>query len=116
MKALLSLLLVMALGGAAFAAGIEKGATMQVKANSIWFQDAAELVQWQQLKKAGDTTVLAAYQDKVLGNRDAWQFTNPLPVKILGYDAAKRQVHVEMTTEGRMKGTDWLLDPDAIEQ
>jgi hypothetical protein len=52
----------------------------------------------------------------VLGNRDAWQFINPLTVKILGYDLAKHQVHVEMTTEGRMQGTDWLLDPDALAQ
>ena len=87
---------------------------MQVKANSIWFQDQSELTHWQQLKNKGDTAALAAYQEKVLGNRDAWQFTNPLTVKILGYDQAKHQVHVEMTTEGRMQGTDWRLDPDAL--
>ena len=52
----------------------------------------------------------------MLGNRDAWQFIYPLTVKILGYDPAKHQVHVEMTTEGRMQGTDWLLDPDALAQ
>jgi hypothetical protein len=87
-----------------------------VKANSIWFQNQSELTHWQQLKNKGDTTALAAYQEKVLGNRDAWQFINPLTVKILGYDLAKHQVHVEMTTEGRMQGTDWLLDPDALAQ
>jgi hypothetical protein len=115
MRAVLSLFLVLALGCAAFAADIEKGATMQVKANSIWFQDAAKLAHWQQLKKAGDNAALTAYQDKELGSRDAWQFTNPLTVKILGYDATAHQVHVE-TTEGRLQGTDWLLDPDAIAQ
>jgi hypothetical protein len=114
MRALLSLSLLLALGLAAFAGSIEKGATMQVKANSIWFQDQAKLAHWQQLKNKGDTISLAAYEEKVLGNRDAWQFTNPLTVKILGYDQAKHQVRVEMTTEGRMQGTDWLLDPDAL--
>jgi hypothetical protein len=116
MRAFLSLLFLIALSLAAFAAGIQKGASMSVKANSIWFQDQAELVHWQQLKKAGDAAALNAYQEKVLGNRDAWQFINPLNVKILGYDPAKRRVHVEMTTEGRMQGTDWLLDPDALAQ
>jgi hypothetical protein len=116
MRALLSLSFLLALGLASFAGSIQNGATMQVKANSIWFQDAAELAHWQQLKNKGDTTALAAYQEKVLRNRDAWQFINPLTVKILGYDPAKHQVSVEMTTEGRMQGTDWLLDPDALAQ
>ena len=116
MRALLSPSFLLALGLAAFAGSIEKGSTMQVKANSIWFKNQSELTHWQQLKNKGDTTALAAYQEKVLGNRDAWQFINPLTVKILGYDLAKHQVHVEMTTEGRMQGTDWLLDPDALAQ
>jgi hypothetical protein len=75
MRAFLSLSFLLALGLTAFAGGIEKGATMQVKANSIWFQQEAELARWQQLKKNGDTAALAAYQEKVLSNRDAWQFT-----------------------------------------
>jgi hypothetical protein len=116
MRTLLALSFLLSLGLAALAGSIEKGATIQVKANSIWFQDQVELAHWQQLKKRGDTAALTAYQKKVLGNRDAWQFTNPLNVKILGYDQAKHQVHVEMTTEGRMQGTDWLLDPDALAQ
>jgi hypothetical protein len=116
MRTFLSLSFLLALGLAAFAGSIEKGAAMQVKANSIWFQNQAELAHWQQLKNKGDSTALAAYQEKVLGNRDAWQFTNQLAVKILSYDMAKHQVHVEMTTEGRMQGTDWLLDPDALAQ
>jgi hypothetical protein len=116
MRGFLSLVFVLALTAGSFAADIKTGATMQVKANSIWFQDAAELAQWQQLKKAGDATALATYEDKVLHSRDAWQFINPLNVKILGYDAPKQSVHVEMTSEGRMQGTNWLLDPDAIAQ
>jgi hypothetical protein len=114
MRAFLSLVFVLALTAGGFAADIKKGAAMQVKANSIWFSDAAELAQWQQLKKAGDASTLAAYEEKILRSRDAWQFINPLKVKVLGYNAAKQRVYVEMTNEGRMQGTDWLLDPDVL--
>jgi hypothetical protein len=116
MRVFLSLLILPALSIAAFAGAIEKGAAMQVKPNSIWFQDLGELTHWQQLKKSGNADALAAYQDKILGNRDAWQFIYKLDVKILGYEPAKNRVHVEMTTKGRMAGEDWYLDPDALVQ
>jgi hypothetical protein len=100
----------------AFAGEIKNGATMQVKANSIWFQDPALLARWQKLKKAGDAKALAQYQDKVLRARDAWQFLDQLPVKILRYEPGKHRVSVEMTTEGRLNGTTWSIDPDALVQ
>jgi hypothetical protein len=108
--------LLLALGASAFAGAVEKGATMQVKPNSIWFQDQTQLARWQKLRKTGDAAALAAYEKRVLGSRDAWQFINPLDVEILDYEPAQQRVHVEMVSEGRMKGTDWLLDPDAIAQ
>jgi hypothetical protein len=92
---------------------INNGETTEVKANSIWFQDADKLGVWQQ-KKGSHAKSLAAYEEKVLSAREAWQFTNPLTAKILKYDAAKRQVYVEMTTAGRMQGTKWWLDLDAL--
>jgi hypothetical protein len=116
MRPLLSLLLMAALNGSAFAGDITKGAAMQVKPNSIWFQDNGQLAQWQKLKQAGNSQALAAYEKKVLGSRDAWQFTYQLDVKVLDYTPAQHRVSVEMTTDGRMKGTDWVLDPDAIVQ
>lgn len=61
---------------------IRKGAVMQVKANSIWFQDTAMLTHWQQLKKNGDAAALEAFEHKALGDRDAWQFILPINVKI----------------------------------
>jgi hypothetical protein len=100
----------------AFAGEIRKGATMQVKPNSMWFQDTARLTHWQQLKKSGDSTALASYQDEVLSSRDAWQFTKRLTVRILGYEPGKGQVNVEMKTAGRMLGSTWLLDADALVQ
>jgi hypothetical protein len=37
-------------------------------------------------------------------------------VKILGYKRANNQVNVEMKTKGRMLGTKWFLDPEALVQ
>lgn len=88
---------------------------MQVKPNSIWFEDADKLMRWQQLKKSGDTAALTSYQDEVLSEREAWQFINRLTVKILGYERGKNQVNVEMKTSGRLLGSKWLLDADALQ-
>jgi hypothetical protein len=99
----------------AWAADIHKGATMQVKADSIWFQDGPRLSHWQKLKK-DHSPELASYQEKELGSRNAWQFTKPLSVEILGYDVASNQVKVELETEGRMKGSVWWLDASALKK
>jgi hypothetical protein len=42
------------------------------------------------------------------------QLGNQLTVKIISYDEANNQVQVEMLTPGRMVGTDWFLDADAL--
>jgi hypothetical protein len=76
---LITLFFLLALGIASFAAEIRKGSTMQEKPNSIWFQDAAKLARWQQLKKSGNSKALASYQNDVLSNRDAWQLLNRSP-------------------------------------
>ena len=114
MNSLKTLSLLFVLTIASYAGEIRKGATMQVKANSIWFQDVASLTQWQQLKKSANPKALAAYQEKELSKRDAWQFTNQLSVKILSYDSAKSQANVEMRTPGRMLGTNWWLDAESL--
>ena len=107
-----SFLLALAIGS--LAGEIRKGATTEVKANSIWFQEVKDLTRWQQLKKSGKSDALADYQEKLLSNRDAWQFTSPLTVKVVNYDPGKHQVNVEMVTPGRMQGTKWFLDSDAL--
>ena len=109
---ILSFLLALAI--ASLAGEIRNGATMEVKANSIWFQEVKDLTRWQQLKKSGKSDALANYQEKLLSNRDAWQFIKPLTVKVVSYDAAEHQVNVEMQTAGRMQGTKWFLDADAL--
>ena len=114
MKTLLSLLVLLALSGSSFADEIRKGAIVQVKPNSIWFQDAGKFNHWRQLKKSGNAAAFASYQEKMLVERDAWQFTNTLTAKILSYEPAKDRVKVQMKTEGRILDTTWFLEPDAL--
>ncbi len=116
LSAYLGVLLLLSCGVGALAAEIRPGATMQVKANSIWFQEVGQLTRWQQLMRSGNAAALAAYQKKVLGNRDAWQFIHELTVAIRSYEPQKTQVNVEMKTEGRMLGTTWWLDVDALKR
>jgi hypothetical protein len=104
-----------ALASACLAGEIRKGATVQVKADSIWFGEVEKLARWQALKKNGDVKALAAYQEEALRQRDAWQFIKPLTVKVLAVTPKANRVEVEMMTEGRLQGSRWLLDADAID-
>jgi hypothetical protein len=99
----------------AWAADIQKGSTVEVKADSIWFQDVSRLSHWQKLKK-NHSPELTSDEKKELGSRNAWQFTKPLSVKILSYDLASNQVKVQMETEGRMKDSIWWLDASALKR
>ena len=109
------MLFVLAVISTVAAAEIHKGATMQVKVNSIWFQDAGKFDHWQNLERSGNSAEAASYQENALSHRDAWQFLKPLTVKILAYEPAKHRVNVEMQTPGRMLGSTWFLDPNALE-
>jgi hypothetical protein len=101
-------------GSDALAAGIQKGAAMHVKPNSMWFKDAAALTRWQALQKAGDTAALISMQTDLLWNHTASQFTEELPVKVLQVEAKSHQIKVEMTFEGSMHGSTWVLDESAL--
>jgi hypothetical protein len=111
---LLTVLVVVASMTAAIAGPIRKGAVVQVKPNSVWFEDAAKLTHWQELKKGGNEAALTTYQEQMLGQREAWQFLKPLKVKILRYEPAISQINVEMRTAGRMQGSTWWLDASAV--
>ena len=104
-----------ALTTACLAGEIRKGATVQVKADSIWFEEVEKLARWQALKKNGDAKALAAYQEEALRQRDAWQFIKPLTVKVLAVTPKANRVEVEMMTEGRLQGSRWLLDAGAVD-
>lgn len=117
MRAFLTLLLLLATSIApSLAAEFTTGATMHVKPNSIWFEDAAKLAEWQQKKKTSKGAAFANYQRSLLSGREAWQFINPMTVKVLGYERAKNQVAVEMKTTGRLQGSKWLLDAGALQR
>ena len=105
--AFLTVLILVASMTAAFAGPVRKGAVMQVKPNSIWFDESAQLTHWQELKKSGNAAAMTSYEQQMLGQRNAWQFLKPLKVKILRYEPATSQVNVEMKTAGRLQGTTW---------
>jgi hypothetical protein len=115
-KAILAVFLLLAgLGGISFAADIRKGAIVQVKANALWFEDAGKLARWQRMKKKSDAPTLAKLEQSMLRAREALQLVNPQTVKVLDFDAKTSRVRVEMTGEGRMQGTRWVVDEGAVE-
>ena len=111
-----TLALVVGRASSSIAGEIQVGGTFEVKANSMWFEDVAELERWQRRRKHGDAKALRSYQDKVLSRRDAWQFVNALTVKIISLDRGKHRVKVEMTTPGRFLGSTWFLDIAALQE
>ena len=98
----------------ALAAELKVGTTVEVKANSMWFEEAAQLTRWQQVRRRGDGKALTAYEEKVRGAREAWQFGGRLSVRILAYDRSRHQVKVEMLTAGRLQGSTWYVDDSAF--
>lgn len=115
-RAHLTLLVLLAGSFSSLAAEIRIGSTMTVKPNSIWFQDEAMLTHWQKLRKSGNKAALNSYQEEKLHARDAWQFLSPVEVKVLGHTPKTKQVSVETVSEGRMQGTQWVLDAGTLMQ
>jgi len=71
MRAFFVLIALLAVNVASITGEIRAGATMEVKPNSIWFDDLAQFSRWQQLKKSGNSKALASYQKERLSQRDA---------------------------------------------
>jgi len=103
-------LVLLSAGIFAFAGEIREGATVYVKANSMWFQSASTLATWQRDKKHLSPEDLKAHQDNILGSRDAWQFITKQPVRIRRYWATVHEVEVEMLSPGRLHGSIWWVD------
>src|SRR5262245_16343809 len=117
MRILVALIVMSFLSADAIAAEIRKGAVMQVKADSIWFEKAAGLTDWQKRKKIDTPAFFASYQERLLSNRVAWQFIGTQTVKILKVWPRRDQAHVEMRTPGgRLSGSKWFVDAGAIER
>ena len=105
LRVFLTVLILVATITAAFAGPIRKGAVTQVKPNSIWFDESAQLTHWQELKKSGNAAAVTSYEQQMLSQRNAWQFLKP---------GERSQVNVEMKTAGRLQGTTWWLDASAV--
>jgi hypothetical protein len=116
MRAQLTMLILVLSMTGSLAADFRKGAIMQVKPNSIWFEEAAKLTEWQKRRKSSSGAAFANYQRSVLSEREAWQFINPQTVKVLGYERGKNQVTVELKTTGRLQGSTWVLDAGAFQR
>jgi len=116
MKISLVLLLTLSICAALLGKEITTGETMEVKPNSIWFWEQAKLTQWQELKASGDEKARKAYEEKTLGPREAFQFLKPLEVKVLVYEAGKKQVNVEMLTKSRFEGSKFGIDAEAVDK
>jgi hypothetical protein len=105
-----TLVVLISAGTFTLAGEIREGATMYVKANSMWFESASTLATWQRDKKRLAPQDLKAHQDDLLGSREAWQFITKQPVRIRLYWAAENEVQVEMLSPGRLHGSVWWVD------
>ena len=94
----------------ALAGELREGATMYVKANSMWFESDSALSAWQRDKKHLSPEALKAHQEALLGSREAWRFVSKLPVRIRRYSPSKSEVEVEMLSPGRFQASLWWVD------
>ena len=72
-----------------------------VKPDSIWFVSRADLDSWER-----DHSV----QEEMLHSREAMQFGNSQPVKIVRSFPKLHETEVLMTGPGRFQGTAWWVD------
>ena len=84
------------------AADIRDGDTGYVAKNSIWFTDESDLSVWKRVRKAFAPKDVKTYQQIILGERQAWQFSGPIKVKVIGYWANEHEINVKMLTGGRL--------------
>jgi len=107
--------LLVAMNVCSFAAEIREGARMHLKENSMWFQSSSELATWQRFQQVSTPQVIKTYQDVVLGTREAWQFGNKLPVRIVTYWPNEHEVEVKMLPVGGRFDIWWVDAKDCIE-
>jgi hypothetical protein len=107
MNKLLLPLIMTVLAVSLLAAEIREGATMYVKADSMWFESYSGLDTWQRDKKNLTPEALKAHRENLLGTREVWQFVRKLPVRIRTYYAAASAVEVEMLSPGRFQSSVW---------
>jgi hypothetical protein len=97
-------------GVLAEAADIRDGDTGYIADNSIWFTDESDLSVWKRVRRAFASKDVEAYQQIILEERQAWQFSGPIKVKVISYWANQHEINVKMLAKGRLADSEWWVE------
>ena len=92
------------------AAEIRGGDTGYIANNSIWFTNESDLSVLKRVRAAFAPKDVKAYQQIILEERQAWQFSGPTKVKVISYWANQHEINVKMLTEGRLADSEWWVE------
>ena len=92
------------------AAEIHNGDTGYIANNSIWFTDESDLSVWKRVRQVFAPKDVKTYQQIILEERQAWQFSGPIKVKVISYWANQHEINVKMLTEGRLADSEWWVE------
>src|SRR5262245_66509636 len=84
------------------AAEIHDGDTGYIAKNSIWFTDESDLSVWKRVRQTFAPKDVKTYQQIILEERQAWQFSGPIKVKVISYWANKNEIQEKMITDGKL--------------
>src|SRR5262249_37881065 len=84
--------------------------TGYIAKNSIWFTDESDLSVWKRVRQTFAPKDVKTYQQIILEERQAWQFSGPIKVKVISYWANQHEIHVKMLTEGRLADSEWWVE------
>ena len=97
-------------GAYAEAAEIHDGDTGYIARDSIWFTNESDLSVWKRVRQAFAPKDVKTYQQIILEERQAWQFSGPTKVKVISYWANQHEINVKMLTEGRLADSEWRVE------
>ena len=97
-------------GAYAEAAEIHDGDTGYIARDSIWFTNESDLSGWKRFRQAFAPKDVKTYQQIILEERQAWQFSGPIKVKVISYWANQHEINVKMLTEGRLADSEWWIE------
>ena len=98
-------------GAYAEAAEIHDGDTGYIANNSIWFTNESDLSVWKRVRQAFAPKDVKTYQQIILEERQAWQYSGPIKVKVISYWANQHEINVKMLdTKGRFADSEWWVE------
>jgi hypothetical protein len=97
-------------GAYAEVAEIHEGDTGYIAKNSIWFTNESDLSVWKRVRQTFAAKDVKTYQQIILEERQAWQFSGPIKVKVISYWVNQHEVNVKMLTEGRLADSEWWVE------